>query len=163
MEKHICCPTHCCQIHGCKYGYDDCPVATKQKKGMTGSCEDCGLEESGYYGDERTCTHELEMENHKLKEEIEQFKKQQENKTMDKEEFFDALDGLFAYDSGCVDSGIHDELLRKKVKQELKKRESVEQDLLRFFTERLTPDKGYGISDAKAFISWLDDRMDFYV
>ena len=82
---------------------------------------------------------------------------------MDTEELFDALDGLMAYDLGCTDSGIHDELLRAKVKEELKKRASVEQDLLRLFVERLTPDKGYGISDVKEFISWLDDRMGFYV
>jgi hypothetical protein len=47
--KHRSCASHCCQVHGCKYGYDDCPVATKQIKGMTGSCETCGLTLEGYY------------------------------------------------------------------------------------------------------------------
>jgi len=25
-NKHKACPTHCCIIHGCKYGHEDCPV-----------------------------------------------------------------------------------------------------------------------------------------
>ena len=80
MNKHISCPTHCCQIHGCKYCHKDCPVATGQIKGMTGGCEDCGLEESGYYGADRIYIHELELENHRLKEEIAELKKQLEAK-----------------------------------------------------------------------------------
>jgi hypothetical protein len=32
---------HCCVIHGCKYGEEDCPVATgKQKQSYL--CENCG-------------------------------------------------------------------------------------------------------------------------
>lgn len=27
-EDHRCCPSHCCLLHNCKYGYDDCPVVT---------------------------------------------------------------------------------------------------------------------------------------
>lgn len=69
------CPTHCCQIHGCKYCYDDCPVATGQIKGMTGCCEDCGLAESGYYGEEGIYIQELEEENLRLKEEIAELKR----------------------------------------------------------------------------------------
>lgn len=26
MSEHKSCPSHCCTLHGCKYGYDDCPV-----------------------------------------------------------------------------------------------------------------------------------------
>lgn len=26
MANHISCPSHCCELHGCKYGYKDCPV-----------------------------------------------------------------------------------------------------------------------------------------
>lgn len=32
--------THCCALHGCKYGDEDCPVATG-KVGQEYSCEDC--------------------------------------------------------------------------------------------------------------------------
>lgn len=45
----ICCPSHCCLEHGCKYGYEDCPVATGKVK-QQGLCENCGLESEGYYG-----------------------------------------------------------------------------------------------------------------
>ena len=38
---------------------------------------------------------------------------------MDKKELFRALDGLFAYDTGCVDSGIHDNVLREQVREYL--------------------------------------------
>jgi hypothetical protein len=33
---------HCCVLHGCKYGDDDCPVATKQKK-QSFVCETCSM------------------------------------------------------------------------------------------------------------------------
>lgn len=36
--------THCCIIHGCKYGDDDCPVVTKKVK-QEYTCEGCN--ESG--------------------------------------------------------------------------------------------------------------------
>ena len=41
--------THCCILHGCKYGDDDCPVVnglTKQKY-ICEQCEDDGIEEVG--------------------------------------------------------------------------------------------------------------------
>ena len=27
-DRHRSCPSHCCRNHGCKYGMEDCPVAT---------------------------------------------------------------------------------------------------------------------------------------
>lgn len=69
-EKHICCPSHCCQIHGCKYGYKDCPVETKKIMGMTGGCETCGLLQSGYYGTDAAIINELELEIARLKAEL---------------------------------------------------------------------------------------------
>lgn len=33
--------THCCWLHGCKYGDDDCPVVTGELK-QECACEDCG-------------------------------------------------------------------------------------------------------------------------
>jgi len=49
LERNLCCTTHCCTKHGCKYGLDDCPVML----GLcpTNHCEQCGLEEEGYYGE----------------------------------------------------------------------------------------------------------------
>jgi hypothetical protein len=42
--SHNSCPTHCCPLHGCKYGYDDCPVAsgtTRPEYGANNGCEQC--------------------------------------------------------------------------------------------------------------------------
>jgi len=39
---------------------------------------------------------------------------------MNKEKLKDSIGGLFSYDTGCADSGIHDEVLRQKVIKELK-------------------------------------------
>lgn len=35
--------THCCVLHGCKYGEEDCPVVLKQTK-QRYTCESCGYE-----------------------------------------------------------------------------------------------------------------------
>lgn len=37
---HKSCQTHCCERHGCKYGYDDCPVVMKQLE-QEYPCEYC--------------------------------------------------------------------------------------------------------------------------
>lgn len=39
-NNHKCCSTHCCDLHGCKYGYDDCPVVMKVEK-QKFICETC--------------------------------------------------------------------------------------------------------------------------
>jgi phosphoribosylaminoimidazole-succinocarboxamide synthase len=39
---------------------------------MTGGCEECGLEKSGYYGDDAEHISGLELENHRLKQRIEE-------------------------------------------------------------------------------------------
>jgi len=48
MEKYIYDThlSHCCYIHGCKYGDKDCPVETGKVKKI--GCEICELEEEGY-------------------------------------------------------------------------------------------------------------------
>lgn len=47
-ENYACCPSHCCDKHGCKYGMRGCPVVKGTKKQLY-PCETCGLTESGYY------------------------------------------------------------------------------------------------------------------
>jgi hypothetical protein len=42
MEEHRSCQTHCCVIHGCKYGHFDCPVTTGSVE-QTYPCEYCNL------------------------------------------------------------------------------------------------------------------------
>lgn len=67
MNKHRSCPTHCCQIHGCKYGFDDCPVETGKIIGYTGKCENCGLEhEYGHYRSTDVLTEILKLCNESI-------------------------------------------------------------------------------------------------
>ncbi len=77
-------------------------------------------------------------------------------------ELFDALDGLFAYDTGCVSSGIKDEVLRAKVNRELDRPNAMKR-LTRFVVERYSPDKGYTLEDYRCFIKWLSERMGYDV
>ncbi len=43
--------THCCIVHGCKYGNRDRDCTVVENNLPITGCEQCGLEESGYYGD----------------------------------------------------------------------------------------------------------------
>ena len=40
MAKNNICISHCCIIHGCKYGHKDCPVSTGVIRQQY-MCEDC--------------------------------------------------------------------------------------------------------------------------
>ena len=85
---------------------------------------------------------------------------------MTTEELASALSGLFAFDSGATDSGIHDEVLRSQVKDIL---HGMAEEECRLTMSRILRDlflseealaEGYGIEDAAEFIRWLSDRMD---
>lgn len=39
-DKHRSCSTHCCLLHGCKYGHPDCPVTTREVA-QEYPCEHC--------------------------------------------------------------------------------------------------------------------------
>lgn len=88
---------------------------------------------------------------------------------MEKEKLYDALDGLYAYDTGCVSSGIHDELLRQEVIDYLHSLEEKElnQKLSLFIRAKFLTDEkigqGYGIESVSQFISWLSDYMDLHL
>jgi hypothetical protein len=43
MNNHRSCSSHCCVLHGCKYGHNDCPVVTKSVA-QEYPCENCGHE-----------------------------------------------------------------------------------------------------------------------
>lgn len=74
-----------------------------------------------------------------------------------------ALDGLFAYDTGCVGSGIKDESLRAHATQALNKLNR--QELAVMVREMWLSDEaisaGYGAEDVAEFFRWLTDRMNF--
>lgn len=84
---------------------------------------------------------------------------------MDKDTLYDALDGLFAYDTGCVSSGIHDELLRQRVIAHLTALSDEERaaTLGDFLRTTYTVESGFSEEDqgetAEEFFEWLSDRM----
>jgi hypothetical protein len=84
---------------------------------------------------------------------------------MEKEKLFDALDGLYAHDTGCTDSGIKDELLKEQVKDYLNDLDDNDFRLImsEFIREQFVSEeaisKGYGIEDVGSFLRWLDDEL----
>lgn len=87
---------------------------------------------------------------------------------MTDDELRDALEGLFAYDEGATDSGIHDEGLRKRCMQEVEERKALGETLPRLLVSRMVRDmwlseealaQGYGIEDAIGFTEWLDRQL----
>lgn len=94
--------------------------------------------------------------------------------TMTQQQLIAALAGLYAYDTGC-DSGIHDELLRARAREELTRiaedgrtdSQLVGQRFSAFFSALLDDlclgqaarRQGYGYEDACCIIRWLQDKM----
>ena len=84
---------------------------------------------------------------------------------MNKLKLFESLDGLSAYDTGCIDSGIKDEILRETVKNYLNNLDDKSFRLLlseyikEYFLNDEALKQGYGIADVKNFIDWLDEYM----
>jgi hypothetical protein len=80
-------------------------------------------------------------------------------------ELWDAMDGMHAYDTGCVDSGIRDEVLRHRVKVQMRGMPDDERRMMlaRLFRDNYLTDEaisqGYGLEDAADFWRWLDEDM----
>lgn len=53
--------THCCVLHGCKYGDSDCPVATEDAV-QEYACEWCPTEDSIREAEDRLATVKREVE-----------------------------------------------------------------------------------------------------
>ena len=103
-NNHNCCQNHCCDLHGCKYGYEDCPVVEGIQK-QAYPCEDCGLSETGYYDNEgyytmkqggpleyhpaptQTCACECKEELATLKQKVSELEQQLQALTNKKEEW----------------------------------------------------------------------------
>lgn len=75
---------------------------------------------------------------------------------------FDQLEAIHAYDVGAVDSGVHDEVPRRRLKEELF---SLPEDELRLRLSRWVREaylsdagleSGYGWEDALEFLRWVD-------
>lgn len=84
---------------------------------------------------------------------------------MNTDELYSALDGLHAFDSGAMDSGISDEAIRRQVCDYLGSVSDTERRLLlsRFVREHYLTEEalaaGYGIGDVADFIEWLDQYL----
>jgi len=83
---------------------------------------------------------------------------------MTDEELYDAMEGLFAYDTGSIDSGIHNNELKRLVLERLHAMDdrTTRYTLGRFMRDRYlteeSMDRGYGPEDICAFITWLSEH-----
>jgi len=84
---------------------------------------------------------------------------------MDEKQLTNAMFDIMAYDTGCTDSGIHDERLREEIKTRLK---AMSVDDLGLYIGRALREqylseealaKGYGVEDVREFLEWLHERM----
>lgn len=77
----------------------------------------------------------------------------------------ESMDGLYAYDTGSTDSGVHNEVLRASIKQELldlpgdERRRVLVMIVAALFVNDDSIEQGYGVEDIAHFIQWLDDEM----
>ncbi|MGG4288385.1 hypothetical protein ABEW81_11365 [Priestia megaterium] len=84
---------------------------------------------------------------------------------MEQVELFKILDGMFAFDTGCTDSGFKDEELRKEVIEYLSSLEDNDFRIIlstyirEYFVSEKAVKQGYGIEDVANFIEWLSERM----
>lgn len=83
---------------------------------------------------------------------------------MDEQELMDALDGLSAWDAGCVSSGIHDDELKERCKEYLRSLSATDRRLILgrigrnlYLTDQRL-EQGYGLEDIAGFTRWLDDE-----
>lgn len=86
-----------------------------------------------------------------------------------------ALIGIYAYDTGCTDSGIHDEFLRQTCRERLRelttqKVEGYLMDASVLFLSRMMRESflseeslkfGYSLGEVKEFVGWLSERMGY--
>lgn len=86
---------------------------------------------------------------------------------MTDEELSRAIDGLFAYDNGAIDSGVHDPELKARVRSELAvgrgEYQLISPRVSRIVRELYLSDEaiaqGYGLEDAARCFQWIDDGL----
>lgn len=85
----------------------------------------------------------------------------------DKARVFDLFDGFFAWDSGCKDSGIRDDVAREGLwtyLRELPRREShvlIAEFMVSHFLSPGALRQGFGPEDARDFLRWLENDFNF--
>lgn len=74
-------------------------------------------------------------------------------------EKLDRLDGVFAYDNGCVSSGIKDDDFKARLRGDT---DGETDELLKALTKQyLNSDEGYTLEDIKALIDWAEDQLNW--
>lgn len=71
------------------------------------------------------------------------------------------LEALFAFDTGCVDSGIHDDIIKSSIFKEIRKSEEIPEfvnEIPRFFLSKEGIEQGYSLEDVRMFLDWLSDN-----
>ena len=88
---------------------------------------------------------------------------------MTNERLLENLLGFMAYDHGCLDSGIHDEVLKAKCKQLIDERRD-DEELIEAFRGYvrwlLSPEgreQGYDLEDIYQFLTYLGDEFNWDV
>lgn len=69
------------------------------------------------------------------------------------------LDAIFAYDTGCITSGIKDDSFKAYLK---KNREELYLLLTAVAKDYLNSDKGYTIEDIASLLEWAEQEFDLY-
>lgn len=69
----------------------------------------------------------------------------------------DLMDGLFAFDTGCVSSGIKDEAAKERFRSDADYSFKVATSLLKQYMSH----DSYGLEDAKKFIEWVEEELEF--
>lgn len=84
---------------------------------------------------------------------------------MDEGSLRKAIDGLYAYDRGAVDSGIRDERLRGEVQEHVaslppdERRRVLSRSLRDLHLTDEAIEQGYGWEDARSLADWFDDQF----
>lgn len=80
------------------------------------------------------------------------------------EEFVHAVDGIMAYDTGCVSSGVRDERLRAiliayvRAMSPLEHRKTLAKLVIDLTLSEDVIAQGYGPEDAYGLLQWLDNQ-----
>lgn len=69
----------------------------------------------------------------------------------------DLMDGLFAFDTGCVTSGIKNEMEKDRFRSNADYSFKIATILLKQYMAH----DDYGLEDAKRFIEWIEEELEF--
>lgn len=81
---------------------------------------------------------------------------------MTDEELTDAIDGLWAWWSGCRSSGVNDEALKARVREAILAEGGMARASRLIFGTFFSPKSigdGYGLKDARSLLTWLEEDM----